>query len=103
MNGEIRADRVVINGEFEGTCYANVIEILSHGRVSGAIYSDNLSIEQGGKFYGATYAGKTESSTFSALEKPETGAKKELASAPKDVAPTGKGVVSEPNGAVGKK
>ncbi|MGY0072971.1 MULTISPECIES: bactofilin family protein [Vibrio] len=58
VSGEIRAERVIINGEFEGTCYADVIEILSRGRVSGTIYSDNLSIEPGGKFHGVTHAGQ---------------------------------------------
>ncbi|WP_084035583.1 bactofilin family protein [Marinomonas ushuaiensis] len=52
--GEITTDRLIINGEFEGTCRAAHIEILSHGSVSGTIYSDNLSIETGGKFTGIT-------------------------------------------------
>ncbi|MEI8632635.1 polymer-forming cytoskeletal protein [Vibrio sp. PP-XX7] len=56
VNGEVHADRVIINGQFEGTCYADHIDILSCGRVSGTIYSDNLSIERGGKFNGVTHA-----------------------------------------------
>ncbi|WP_084193202.1 bactofilin family protein [Vibrio aerogenes] len=59
IKGEVHADRVIINGEFEGTCYADNIEILSCGRVSGTIYSDNLSIERGGKFNGVTHAAQT--------------------------------------------
>ena len=54
MTGEITTDRLIINGEFEGTCHAERIEILSQGCVSGTVYSDNLSIEPGGKFTGIT-------------------------------------------------
>jgi cytoskeletal protein CcmA (bactofilin family) len=52
--GEITTDRLIINGEFEGTCHATFIEILSQGSVSGTVFSDNLSIEPGGKFTGIT-------------------------------------------------
>ncbi|MGO3740209.1 MAG: bactofilin family protein [Marinomonas foliarum] len=54
VQGEITTDRLIINGNFEGICRANYIEILSCGRVSGTVYSDNLSIESGGKFTGIT-------------------------------------------------
>jgi len=52
--GEIKTKRLIINGYFEGTCYAEHIEILSCGSVNGEVYSDNLSIESGGKFMGIT-------------------------------------------------
>ena len=52
--GEIKTKRLIINGYFEGTCYADHIEILSCGSVNGEVYSDNLSIEPGGKFMGIT-------------------------------------------------
>jgi len=52
--GEINTEKLIINGHFEGICYATYIEILSCGRVSGTVYSDNLSIEPGGKFTGIT-------------------------------------------------
>lgn len=55
VKGEIYADKIVVNGHVEGTCYANTIEILEKGVVSGTIYSDNLSIERGGKFFGSTH------------------------------------------------
>lgn len=54
-NGELYAEHIIVNGSFEGTCYAAKIEILSKGRVNGTIYSDDLSIEQGGRFNGITY------------------------------------------------
>ncbi|SBS37695.1 Polymer-forming cytoskeletal [Marinomonas spartinae] len=58
VSGEITTDRLIINGHFDGTCYANYVEILSSGYVTGTIYSDNLSIETGGKFVGQTKPNK---------------------------------------------
>ncbi|ELL0574482.1 polymer-forming cytoskeletal protein [Vibrio fluvialis] len=55
VSGEIYAEHVIVNGEFEGTCHADKIEILSKGRVNGSIYSDDLSIDQGGRFNGVTH------------------------------------------------
>ncbi|MDW6003737.1 bactofilin family protein [Vibrio mangrovi] len=51
-SGEIYADHLIINGTFEGTCYASRIEILSKGQVDGTLYTEDLSIEQGGRFNG---------------------------------------------------
>ncbi|MCK6264329.1 polymer-forming cytoskeletal protein [Vibrio sp. ZSDE26] len=56
VSGEVYAERVLVNGKFEGTCHAETIEILSRGSVVGTIYSDNLSIQPGGKFTGVTHA-----------------------------------------------
>ena len=56
IKGEVFAERVIVNGIFEGTCHAGVIEILSNGYIKGTIYSDNLSIESGGRFHGVTHA-----------------------------------------------
>ncbi|MEJ2762940.1 polymer-forming cytoskeletal protein [Photobacterium sp. MCCC 1A19761] len=60
LKGEIQADKIVVNGLVEGTCRANVMEILENGVVSGTIYCDNLSIERGGKFLGTTHATEQE-------------------------------------------
>ncbi|MGL4380999.1 MAG: bactofilin family protein [Vibrio sp.] len=54
--GEIFADHLIINGQFEGTGHAAKIEILNKGRVNGTLFSDDLSIEQGGRFTGNTHA-----------------------------------------------
>ncbi|MDW6092740.1 bactofilin family protein [Vibrio rhizosphaerae] len=53
-SGEIYAEHIIINGCFQGTCYATRIEILSKGRVDGTLYTDDISIEQGGRFNGVT-------------------------------------------------
>ncbi len=66
--GDIFADHLVINGEFEGTCHAAKIEILSNGKVNGTIYSDDLSIEQGGRFNGVTYPAESKASDKSVVE-----------------------------------
>lgn len=54
FKGEITADKVIINGLFDGECYANTVEILPQGKAQGTIHSDDLSIERGGSFIGKT-------------------------------------------------
>ena len=60
IKGEIYADKIIVNGLIEGTCYANAIEIIESGKISGTIYCDNLSIEQGGKFFCSTHPAEKE-------------------------------------------
>ncbi|PSW14518.1 hypothetical protein C9J01_08790 [Photobacterium rosenbergii] len=60
IKGEIWADKIIVNGEIEGVCRANAIEILDKGVVSGSIYCDNLSIDRGGKFFGTTFPAETQ-------------------------------------------
>jgi cytoskeletal protein CcmA (bactofilin family) len=55
VKGEIFAEKIIINGQVEGSCYANLIQILEKGKVKGSSYSDNLSINQGGLFHGEMY------------------------------------------------
>lgn len=52
INGEITADKVIINGLFDGVCYANVVEILQNGKAHGVIHCDDLCIDRGGSFLG---------------------------------------------------
>ena len=54
VKGEITADKVVINGLFEGNCYANTVDILSNGKAHGSMHTDDLCIERGGSFLGHT-------------------------------------------------
>ncbi|MBY5944104.1 polymer-forming cytoskeletal protein [Photobacterium rosenbergii] len=60
IKGEIWADKIIVNGEIDGVCRANAIEILDKGVVSGSIYCDNLSIDRGGKFFGTTFPAETQ-------------------------------------------
>ncbi|SJL84341.1 bactofilin family protein [Vibrio palustris] len=54
VKGDVYAEHFIVNGEFDGTCYADKVEILAKGDVTGTIYSDDLSIEAGGRFNGST-------------------------------------------------
>lgn len=60
VNGELRADKVIINGLFEGLIYANTIEILAQGKAQGVVHTDNLCIERGGSFLGETHAAQSQ-------------------------------------------
>ncbi|MCX2682402.1 polymer-forming cytoskeletal protein [Campylobacter sp. MIT 21-1685] len=54
VKGELQADKIVVNGYFEGELEANSLEILAGGYVSGNITIKELSIENGGKFNGSS-------------------------------------------------
>ncbi|WP_027305794.1 bactofilin family protein [Campylobacter cuniculorum] len=54
LKGELQADKVVVNGYFEGELDANSLEILAGGVVMGDISVNGLSIENGGKFRGTS-------------------------------------------------
>lgn len=54
MKGEINADKVIINGLFEGKIIAKSIEVLAAGKAQGTMQTDNLCIERGGSFVGET-------------------------------------------------
>ena len=54
LKGELQADKIVVNGHFEGQLEANSLEILTGGIVSGDIIIKELSIENGGKFNGTS-------------------------------------------------
>lgn len=60
IKGELTADKVIINGLFEGDCFANSVEILPQGKAHGVIHCDDLSIERGGSFIGKTMPTSTE-------------------------------------------
>ncbi|CDF65169.1 Protein of unknown function, DUF583 superfamily [Campylobacter fetus subsp. venerealis str. 84-112] len=52
IKGVIFAQKVVINGIFEGNIDAEFVDILNGSFVSGDILAANLSIESGAKFNG---------------------------------------------------
>lgn len=53
--GNMKANRMVINGLFEGESKCTNIEILSEGKYRGDIYADDLVIEKGGSFHGTSH------------------------------------------------
>lgn len=54
MKGEISANKVIINGQFQGKIVAQSIEVLAAGKALGVMQTDNLCIERGGSFVGET-------------------------------------------------
>ncbi len=50
--GTIKANRMVINGTFEGESECEIIEIMTSGKHKGEIIADELVIERGGSFVG---------------------------------------------------
>ncbi len=67
VKGEIFAEKVVVNGVVNGSCYANAVEILEKGKITGSAFSDNLSIDRGGLFFGDIHP--MEASTVSSIDK----------------------------------
>ncbi|ECZ8611650.1 hypothetical protein AT870_07255, partial [Campylobacter jejuni] len=54
LKGELQADKIVVNGCFEGQLEANSLEILAGGVVNGDISTQKISIENGGRFNGTS-------------------------------------------------
>lgn len=54
LKGELQADKIVVNGYFEGQLEANSLEILAGGMVNGDIVVEKISIENGGRFNGTS-------------------------------------------------
>jgi cytoskeletal protein CcmA (bactofilin family) len=54
IDGELRADTVMVSGRFEGSIEAKRLEIVSTGKVSGSISVDQLVIESGAQFNGTS-------------------------------------------------
>lgn len=52
LTGNLTADKVVVNGVFEGELNAESLEILAGGVVNGNINVSQIAIENGGKFNG---------------------------------------------------
>ncbi len=54
LKGQVKANKIVINGIFEGEMNVDSLEILSGGILNGNIIVKQLSIENGGKFNGSS-------------------------------------------------
>ncbi len=53
--GNIKANKMIINGLFEGESKCDCIEIHSQGKYRGDIFTDDLLIERGGSFIGSSH------------------------------------------------
>ena len=54
VEGKIRAQDVVIQGEFLGTVHANSVKLQSSAKVDGEVFNKQLSIEQNALFEGVS-------------------------------------------------
>jgi cytoskeletal protein CcmA (bactofilin family) len=54
VEGKIRAQDVVIQGEFLGTVHANSVKLQSTAKVDGEVFNKQLSIEQNALFEGVS-------------------------------------------------
>ncbi len=54
VEGKIRAQEVIIQGEFLGTVHANSVKLQSTARVDGEVFNKQLAIEQNALFEGVS-------------------------------------------------
>lgn len=52
MQGDILADKLVVSGNFMGSCECNAVEIMPEGKIEGRVMSKELVIERRGIFVG---------------------------------------------------
>jgi cytoskeletal protein CcmA (bactofilin family) len=68
VSGELKAKKLIVNGEFNGKVEVDIVEITKNGVLRGDIIICDISIEQGGKFEG-TSALKREKEEVVAVKK----------------------------------
>ena len=54
INGDIKADEVVVRGKVKGTIRATRIMLLDSADIAGDIFYDKMSMEEGAHFVGAS-------------------------------------------------
>ncbi len=52
VKGELKADKLVVNGEFEGSADCNIVEVLAGGVLRGDVVSEEFIVEAKAKFEG---------------------------------------------------
>jgi cytoskeletal protein CcmA (bactofilin family) len=62
IKGELKANKLLVNGVFEGKLDVNILEITKGGKVIGEIAIQDLIIEQGGIFEGTSVLKKKDAS-----------------------------------------
>ena len=58
VEGEIQAASILIDGNMQGICIGESLEILEQGTFNGTCHSVNMSIRKGGKFIGQSEPAK---------------------------------------------
>lgn len=54
MEGDIKAQRVLVSGTFDGTIEADRLEIVATGKVTGEVVVGQLVVESGAHFNGSS-------------------------------------------------
>jgi len=62
IKGELKAKKLLVNGNFEGKLEVDILEITKGGKVKGEIVIKDLIIEQGGVFEGTSILKKKDAS-----------------------------------------
>lgn len=70
IKGDLKAEKLVVNGEFEGSADCSYVEVLASGRFIGNVLSKELMIESKAYFQGQSNIRLEEKSLF-AQEKDE--------------------------------
>lgn len=60
LEGDVKAERVLVSGYVEGCLDCASLEIVSQGRVYGELHSDDFVIEPGGQFLGQSFPRRAE-------------------------------------------
>ena len=54
IKGDIKSDRIIINGTVKGVVYAKDVEVTKNGVLEGEVITNNLVVEKGGVFKGTS-------------------------------------------------
>lgn len=80
IKGELRADKLVVNGVFEGVAECNQVDVLADGVFTGDVVSKELTIEAKAKFQGKSRIKESDEENSSApvVEPLENGEEEEF-------------------------
>ncbi|MEM6162674.1 polymer-forming cytoskeletal protein [Erwinia sp. P6884] len=53
--GKVKSQKLIVNGLLKGSCYAQMVIIMSRGRIEGDVFAGEFSIEKGGVFIGNSH------------------------------------------------
>ncbi len=67
VRADLKADKMIISGSFEGNADCNTVEILAGGRYIGKVLAKQLVIEQSGYFEGESKTKKDSSTQASVI------------------------------------
>jgi cytoskeletal protein CcmA (bactofilin family) len=68
---------LLISGNFEGECRAELIQILPGGKLTGSLYSEQLIIEPNGHFFGDSHSMTDKNGGLELVHSEETAKEKQ--------------------------